>query len=185
MGRRSAGPVSTAAARLALRPLRSPDWRAPALRHRAASPAARSGLMIRPAPGGPWGWGLEDDGDWSSISGSAVFLGACSPARPGMTGLPPPEDAVSDAFDQVLPCVTGGAAFGTSRRACPPRRLPPPTRAGPVGGGIEYAFTPNWSTKIEDLLYVDLGRVDCGSACNALAPTRVNVTSNVVRAGLN
>jgi outer membrane immunogenic protein len=53
-----------------------------------------------------------------------------------------------------------------------------------VGGGIEDAFTPNWSTKIE-YLYVDLGSVDCGLACNAIVPTRVNFTSNVVRAGLN
>ena len=57
-----------------------------------------------------------------------------------------------------------------------------------AGGGVEFAFTPNLTAKIE-YLYVDLGNQSCGQAnCrrNILAPlTTVSLTENVVRAGIN
>src|SRR5689334_17026782 len=63
------------------------------------------------------------------------------------------------------------------------------TRAGwTVGGGIEYAFSNNWSVKGE-YLYVDLGRAGFNSA-NNLFPTftasnSARLTENIGRVGLN
>jgi len=53
-----------------------------------------------------------------------------------------------------------------------------------VGGGVEYAFLPNWIAKIE-YLNVNLGNVGGGLACANMLPTKVDFTTNVVRAGLN
>jgi outer membrane immunogenic protein len=49
-----------------------------------------------------------------------------------------------------------------------------------VGGGIEYAFAPNWSAKLE-YLFVDLG----DKVYPLGTPDRVDVQTHLVRAGLN
>ena len=36
-----------------------------------------------------------------------------------------------------------------------------------VGAGVEFAFAPQWSAKIE-YLYVDLGSVTCGAGMNTI-----------------
>jgi outer membrane immunogenic protein len=53
-----------------------------------------------------------------------------------------------------------------------------------LGGGLKYAFLPNWTAKIE-YLDVNLGNVDGGLACANIVPTKVDFTTNLVRAGLN
>jgi outer membrane immunogenic protein len=71
------------------------------------------------------------------------------------------------------------------------------TRVGwTVGGGAEWAFSPNWSAKIE-YLYVDLGTVSYADACVtpavicagfAQAPsyqTDLKTRENIVRLGIN
>jgi outer membrane immunogenic protein len=40
-----------------------------------------------------------------------------------------------------------------------------------VGGGLEYAFLPNWTAKFE-YLNVNLGNVDGGLACANIVPTK-------------
>jgi len=53
------------------------------------------------------------------------------------------------------------------------------THAGwTVGTGLEYAFAPNWSAKVE-YLYVDLG------TDTKLATDDVDLKTHVVRAGVN
>jgi outer membrane immunogenic protein len=42
----------------------------------------------------------------------------------------------------------------------------------------------NWSAKAE-YLYVDLGKFNCGTACNGLPTDNVSMHDNVVRAGVN
>ncbi|MGD0533455.1 MAG: porin family protein, partial [Methyloceanibacter sp.] len=59
------------------------------------------------------------------------------------------------------------------------------------GAGIEFAFTDNWTAKVE-YLYVDLGTVSCpvGTSCpqaNAagVSTASVSLTESLVRAGVN
>jgi len=80
--------------------------------------------------------------------------------------------------------VTGGAAFGDIKAGVPALTIDTATTGWTVGGGVEYAFLPNWTAKIE-YLYVNLGNVDCGLACANIVPTKVDFATNVVRAGLN
>lgn len=88
---------------------------------------------------------------------------------------------VGYAFDRALIYVTGGLAYGDVGGG-----ISNDTKAGyTVGGGLEYAFTNNWTAKIEGL-YVNIDR---GSG-RFVAPTYVvNVDKNsdfgVVRVGLN
>jgi len=49
-----------------------------------------------------------------------------------------------------------------------------------AGAGIEYAFAPNWSTKLE-WLYADYGT----KTYALTAPTRVDLTDNTVKLGIN
>ena len=80
--------------------------------------------------------------------------------------------------------MTGGAAFGDIKAGVPALTIDTATTGWTVGGGVEYAFLPNWTAKIE-YLYVNLGNVDCGLACANIVPTKVDFATNVVRAGLN
>lgn len=129
-------------------------------------------------------WGLEGDGDWSSISGSASCLGGLATCQTSNNWLATVRGRLGYAFDRVLPYVTGGAAFGNIETGVPVQTVDTTGTGWTVGAGIEYAFLPNWTTKIE-YLYVDLGSIDCGLACAGIAPTKIDFTTNVVRAGLN
>jgi outer membrane immunogenic protein len=92
------------------------------------------------------------------------------------------------AFDRVLPFVTGGLAIGNIKNTYPGFTTVDETNAGwTVGGGVEFAFAPNWSAKVE-YLHVDLGDVSCtaGTACFiAGTGNTVNLTEEVVRGGIN
>ena len=68
------------------------------------------------------------------------------------------------AFDRILVYGTGGGAFGNVQAAS--RRAPfsSATQIGwTAGGGVEFAFTPNLTAKVE-YLYVDLGSQSCALA---------------------
>jgi len=89
------------------------------------------------------------------------------------------------AFDRWLPYVTGGLAVGDIRAATPGFVGATNTSAGwTAGAGIEFALPGNWSAKAE-YLYVDLGKFNCGTACNGLPTDNVSMHDNVVRAGVN
>jgi len=49
-----------------------------------------------------------------------------------------------------------------------------------AGAGVEYAFSPNWSTKLE-WIYADYGNKNYALT----APTRVDLTDNSLKLGLN
>lgn len=104
-------------------------------------------------------------------------------------------------FDRALLYATGGLAIGTIKTTDSitvtagtvlETTSNSTSRAGwTVGGGLEYAFTNNWSAKIE-YLYVDLGRFDtsipCVVACAVSEPDIIvhhKWTDNIARAGLN
>jgi outer membrane immunogenic protein len=100
------------------------------------------------------------------------------------------------AFDRLLVYGTAGFAYGgggtnTSYASVYPYTLSDSTRTGyAAGGGVEYAFTPNITGKIEGL-YVKLDRGNAGSTyydtgTNAYYGTgRTQDDFGVIRAGLN
>ncbi len=129
-------------------------------------------------------FGVEGDIDWSNIKGSTTTncpLG-CETRN---EWLGTARGRVGYAFDRFLPYFTGGAAFGNVKASVPGFAGASDTHAGwTLGGGLEVAFAPNWTAKIE-YLYVDLGSFDCGTACGGVAPDNVNFTTNLVRGGIN
>ncbi|MDF2114773.1 porin family protein [Roseiarcaceae bacterium H3SJ34-1] len=105
------------------------------------------------------------------------------------------------AFDRTLLYVTGGLAVGSSKLSANINEFAlagrqfnasssSSTRAGyTVGAGAEYAFSQNWSAKIE-YLYYDLGsRSAVGLQTNPVGPEfatyRTKTDGHIVRVGLN
>jgi outer membrane immunogenic protein len=130
-------------------------------------------------------FGVESDMDWSNISGNTNCPMTGSICQTQNDWLGTARGRVGYAFDRVLPYVTGGAAFGNINASVPGVGSASATNLGwAAGGGIEYAITPNWSTKLE-YLHVDLGSFDCGAACNPTPPVNVKLDENLVRAGVN
>ena len=92
------------------------------------------------------------------------------------------------AFDHGLIYATAGRAFGHAK-AYFDEQLPfiginnQAHVSGPVwGGGLEYAFTNNWTAKIE-YLHVDLGRLEVPQLCFDRCYTDINFET--IRLGLN
>ena len=72
------------------------------------------------------------------------------------------------ALGRWLPYLTAGVATGRVETSStnPAIASASETKAGwVVGLGVEHAFAPNWSAKLE-YSYVCLGRIDQGSVCN-------------------
>ena len=142
---------------------------------------------------GTWVVGLEGDLDWSGIRGSTnaggpFFCGtfACTTHNDFLSTI---RGRVGYSFDRWLPYVTGGAAIGNIRATSPTFANVDQTNVGwTVGAGVEYAFAPNWSAKLE-YLYADLGSVSCGvgSSCyfGPALNNKVDFTTSIVRGGVN
>jgi outer membrane immunogenic protein len=82
--------------------------------------------------------------------------------------------------DRVMVYGTGGLAWARDR-ATDGLLQDDKTHVGwAAGAGLEYAFAPNWSTKLE-WLYADYG----GKTYALTAPTRVEPIDNTVKLGVN
>jgi opacity protein-like surface antigen len=123
---------------------------------------------------GNWVFGVESDYSWTSKRGSTLDLASFTAA----TGISENSETrerwlstdrvrVGYAWNNWLVYATAGAAVGDVRiQACDVTvsavgcLSESHTRAGwTVGGGVEWAFAPNWSAKLE-YLYADFGRTD-------------------------
>ncbi len=146
-------------------------------------------------------FGVEGDLDWSALKGSSstsacaglgVTTGAACETQ--SEWLSTARVRAGYAFNRILIFATAGAAIGDFQVA-----LNPPATflsVGPqlgwtAGAGIEFAFTDNWTAKVE-YLYVDLGTISCpaGTSCppaNAAGVSNgsVSLTESLVRAGIN
>ena len=129
-------------------------------------------------------FGLETDIDWSNIKGSSTDPVACAgTCETKNTWLGTARGRIGYAFDRFLPYFTGGVAYGSVRVSR--MNSANVNKAGWVlGGGLEYAFTPSWSAKLE-YLYVDLGKVTCDVGCSGTVPFDVTFKTNLMRAGVN
>jgi outer membrane immunogenic protein len=116
--------------------------------------------------GSPWVFGLEADGGWTnygdsvSVSAGGVTATVSSEAKAMATF----RARVGYAWDRTMLYATGGGAW--MRNELSASVAAPGIAAGisdtqdhfgyAVGAGIEYAFLPNWSAKVE-YLYLGLG----------------------------
>ena len=140
---------------------------------------------------GAFVFGVEGDIDWNNLSGSSTALGcgiapvtACQTAQ---TWLGTARGRVGYAFDRILVYGTGGGAFGNILATVNGSGLGTSSNnefGWTAGAGVEAAFAPNWTAKIE-YLYVSLANGSCGAACGAFGSTSVSLTENLVRAGIN
>jgi outer membrane immunogenic protein len=128
--------------------------------------------------------GVEGDIDWTNISGTTNTLCGVG-CKTSNTWLGTVRGRLGYAFDRFLPYITGGVAFGDIRASVPGFAGASATNAGwTLGGGLEYAFAPNWSIKGE-YLYANLGSFNCGLSCGATAVDNVSLRTNIFRAGVN
>ena len=136
---------------------------------------------------GSFVWGIEGDLDWSNVKGSvtcAVILN-CETSNSYLATL---RARLGYAFDRWLPYITAGAAYGDIKAtvSAPAFGLAASVSKArfrwTAGAGLEYAFTGNWSAKIE-YLYVDLGSFEAGTP--PVFPNRVGLKEDIVRVGLN
>ncbi len=123
--------------------------------------------------------GLEGDGDWSNLDGtnttgwlrSQKHVAGHRP-RPRRLCLGP--RVVLWHRRRRLRQLAGGPTGGPFTSG---------SQAGwTAGAGVEAAFAPNWTAKVE-YLYVDFAGLTC-TTCGGGAPS-VTLTENLVRAGIN
>jgi len=133
--------------------------------------------------------GVEGDADWANLNGTS-FNASC--AGVGCTTrsnwLATARGRAGWAWDRVLFYGTAGGAFSNVQAAAGALPFSSTTQAGWTAGvGVEYAFLPNWTAKLE-YLFVDLSNASCGVAsCGAAGGLNTTVTfnENVVRGGVN
>ncbi len=129
-------------------------------------------------------FGLEGDIAWAAFRGTTT-TGCAAGCQTAVDWFGTARARLGLAFDAFLPYVTGGAGFGNIRASTPGFTGANQTKVGwTAGGGLEYAWTGNWSAKLE-YLYVDLGQFDCGFSCGAVSPNIVRFNAHLLRAGVN
>jgi outer membrane immunogenic protein len=141
---------------------------------------------------GPWVFGLEGDYSWSDIKGQSSVCGPttvlphlCGTSLDSLGTLRGRVGYAVGAYGNWLLYGTGGLAVGEVHAF---DALTPAAgnnfRAGwAVGAGIETAFAPSWTAKLE-YLYVDLGSTVYFNIVPGV-PETVSFTSNIIRAGVN
>jgi outer membrane immunogenic protein len=146
--------------------------------------------------------GLEADLSYTDLGKSVV--GGVAPLTAtlsqDMTYFGTVRGRLGVTFDRFMVYGTGGLAFGDSKSTTT-IAIPgsfwtgskSDTRFGwTLGAGVEYAFTSNWSAKVE-YLYYDLGKQNYaaplvagpGAGAGVFGQTKAENRGNIVRAGLN
>ena len=134
-------------------------------------------------------FGLEGDisASWmngSSVGGAAGSVCSGTGCETANNWLATGRGRIGWAWDRFMPYITGGASGGNIKATANGGGSVNKTNLGWVAGaGLEWAFTGNWSAKLE-YLYTDLGNVTCeASACGV--NTTVSFKTNIARAGVN
>jgi outer membrane immunogenic protein len=133
--------------------------------------------------------GIEADYQWADIDGSATTAaGVIRTAEVERFGTV--RGRLGYAWDRWLGYVTGGYAFGarTNATVSPVFIASSQTLDGWTAGvGVEYAFAPNWSAKLE-YLHVELDEKTFFpgvAGCAVLAACQMGANIDLVRVGLN
>jgi outer membrane immunogenic protein len=134
---------------------------------------------------GQFVYGLEVDGDWTDLRGTANVADCGAPCQTRNDFLSTARGRVGIAIDRLLPYATGGLAVGNIRATVPGAVGIDRTNAGwTVGGGLEYGLANNWTVKAE-YLFVDLRKAGCDTLCGLPLGSNIGLTTNIARAGLN
>ena len=143
-----------------------------------------------------WVVGVEGNFSWADISGSSTFPGGITPgatvtAEAKTDWLVSVTGRLGYAWDHWLLYAKGGAAWAHDKYAIGTYLgtwAASETRSGwTVGGGLEWAFADNWSTKLEYQFY-DFGNRDLTFVSPGLSePDVENVKQQIqtVKFGLN
>jgi len=129
--------------------------------------------------------GVEGDGSWTGIKGGTTALGANIDNNVDWTSTLTGRAGI--AFDRWLVYGKGGVAWAgdrfTSNRYTPGPVEVTDTRIGwTVGAGVEYAFAPQWSAKLE------YNYMDFGTKAVSFAPgtsTDIDQQVHAVKFGVN
>lgn len=138
---------------------------------------------------GPWVLGLEGDYSWADIAGhsdacGSVTLHSCGTKLDQLGTFRGRVGYAVGATGNWLLYATGGLAVGHlyGWDALTPASGSAFRAGWTVGGGVETAFAPNWTAKLE-YLYVDLGKAQLFNVVPGVAET-VSFNANIVRAGI-
>jgi outer membrane immunogenic protein len=141
--------------------------------------------------------GLEGDWTWTNIEGTSACVGVIGISCEGKVNwMADVTGRLGVAVDRALIYVKGGVAWADTDYTF--SILFPPavsfktsdTRVGGLfGAGVEYAFAPNWSAKIE-YDYMDFGKAtETFPTAGVFAPvnlqTEINQQIHVIKAGVN
>jgi len=164
------------------------NWTAPGATVNTSPKGVLAGLTLGyNLQTGVWVWGAEGDIDWSNMKGDADCGGGvtCTTkanwfgtlrGRVGYAG-----------WNNLLPYLTGGLAVAGLKAETNPGDTTSSTRLGwTAGAGLEYAFAPNWTAKIE-YDYLGFGNQTLNLPTPAFPTYSTNASLNVqeVKAGIN
>jgi outer membrane immunogenic protein len=143
---------------------------------------------------GSWVFGLEADGGWANISGSAPCPNPAFTCSSNTRDLASFRGRVGWAVGSVLLYGTGGLGYANTHDSSLLAGVPGAGSTGffnadrwgyAAGAGIEYGFTPNWSAKIEYMHYgFDSVTAPTGTLA-PLQPVALGVRLDTVKVGIN
>jgi outer membrane immunogenic protein len=139
---------------------------------------------------GGWVFGLEGDISYASIDGSTPgndSFGCGTECRTEVQWFATLRGRAGPTFDRLLLFVTGGLAVAHLEAGFVGSPFGSATRTGwTLGAGVEWAFAPDWSAKLEYLHIGGLGAFNADPIQDCLGGCFLPRSSfNVVRVGLN
>jgi outer membrane immunogenic protein len=136
--------------------------------------------------------GIEGDGEYNGLSGTTSSAGCFAIAtgttcQTSSTWLATLRGRAGYAWDRILFYGTGGGAYGNVKATSGGFTDTNNEFGWTAGAGIEAAFAPNWTAKVE-YLYVSLQNGSCtitGSCAFGGGGGSVSFNENIIRAGVN
>ncbi len=125
-----------------------------------------------------WVFGVEADISGSDISETNLAGAPLVSSKINYFGTA--RGRLGYTVDRVMVYGTGGLAWAHNRANDGLVQADATQVGWAAGAGLEYAFAPNWSTKVE-WLHADYGN----KTYPLTAPTRVDLTDNTVKLGVN
>jgi outer membrane immunogenic protein len=139
---------------------------------------------------GAWVYGIEADGTWSGMDADRADADNATQTLK-TTSLMSVRGRVGIAAGEKLYYVTAGWGYGRSKLdvvdAGVPGNVSFDANGAVIGSGVDWAFAPNWSARLEGLTYLFDKSVNIGNLTGDSDPGDFvrQSTVNVIRLGLN